>query len=136
MAAYIVFTREKLRDPAEMKTYSQWPARRWPPCRQAARPYGTHETLEGAPIDGCVIVEFPSLEAAKAWYDSPAYTAGPRPPPPRRRLPLLHHRRALAHQQTPSWPAPCAGHVPATHELNHRSLGAVRDHGSPAQGRG
>ena len=35
--------------------------------------YGKSETLEGAPIEGAVIVEFPTMEAAKAWYDSPAY---------------------------------------------------------------
>ena len=37
--------------------------------------YGKHESLEGAPIEGSVIVEFPSIEAAKAWYDGPAYAA-------------------------------------------------------------
>lgn len=26
------------------------------------------------PIDGCVLIAFPSVEAAKAWYHSPAYT--------------------------------------------------------------
>jgi uncharacterized protein (DUF1330 family) len=35
--------------------------------------YGKTEMLEGAPIEGAVIVEFPTIEAAKAWYDSPAY---------------------------------------------------------------
>ena len=36
--------------------------------------YGKSETLEGAPIDGAVVVQFPSMEAAKAWYNSDAYT--------------------------------------------------------------
>ena len=35
--------------------------------------YGCHEVLEGPEIEGLVILEFPSLEEAKAWYDSPAY---------------------------------------------------------------
>jgi uncharacterized protein (DUF1330 family) len=30
--------------------------------------------LEGPPVEGVVIAEFPTFEAAKAWYDSPAYT--------------------------------------------------------------
>ncbi len=35
--------------------------------------YGKHVTLEGPDVEGVVIAEFPSLEAARAWYDSPAY---------------------------------------------------------------
>jgi uncharacterized protein (DUF1330 family) len=35
--------------------------------------YGPHEVLEGDPTEGVVIAEFPSMAAAKAWYDSPAY---------------------------------------------------------------
>ncbi len=29
--------------------------------------------LEGPEIEGAVVLEFPTFEAAKAWYDSPAY---------------------------------------------------------------
>ena len=32
-------------------------------------------TLEGPEVEGVVIAEFPSTEAARAWYDSPAYQA-------------------------------------------------------------
>ncbi|MBK8630636.1 MAG: DUF1330 domain-containing protein [Sphingomonadales bacterium] len=75
MAAYIVFTRERLRDQAAMDAYS---AKAGPSLAgHEGKPhayYGKHETLEGAPIDGAVIIEFPSIDAAKAWYDSPAYT--------------------------------------------------------------
>ena len=76
MPAYAVFTREKLRDPAEMKEYGA--------LAGAARAghelkplvvYGKFEVLEGPGIDGVVILEFPTMEAAKAWYDSPAYRA-------------------------------------------------------------
>jgi uncharacterized protein (DUF1330 family) len=35
--------------------------------------YGQHEVLEGPPIEGAVIAEFPTAEAAKAWYLSRAY---------------------------------------------------------------
>ena len=35
---------------------------------------GPVEVLEGAPVEAVVITEFPTMEAAKAWYDSPAYS--------------------------------------------------------------
>jgi uncharacterized protein (DUF1330 family) len=75
MVAYIVFTRERVRDPAELEVYSTKAA-----SSVAGHPvkplaiYGKSETLEGAPIDSAVIMEFPTLAAAKAWYDSPGYT--------------------------------------------------------------
>jgi uncharacterized protein (DUF1330 family) len=74
MSAYIVFTRERLRDTAEMDIYA---GKAGPTLSgHDGRPlafYGRNETLEGAPIDGAVIIEFATIEAAKAWYDSPAY---------------------------------------------------------------
>lgn len=36
---------------------------------------GTHEVLEGEPIEGVVIASFPTVTDARAWYDSPAYQA-------------------------------------------------------------
>jgi uncharacterized protein (DUF1330 family) len=35
--------------------------------------YGRHEVLEGPKVEGVVILEFPSFDEAKVWYDSPAY---------------------------------------------------------------
>jgi uncharacterized protein (DUF1330 family) len=35
--------------------------------------YGAQEDPEGPATEGTVIAEFPSMEAAKRWYDSPAY---------------------------------------------------------------
>jgi uncharacterized protein (DUF1330 family) len=35
--------------------------------------YGRHVTLEGPEVEGVVIAEFPTLEEARAWYDSAAY---------------------------------------------------------------
>jgi uncharacterized protein (DUF1330 family) len=76
MAAYIVFTRERLRDKAEMDTYSGLArATLAGHTAKAHVVYNKCETLEGAPIEGAVIVEFPSMEAAKAWYDGDAYRA-------------------------------------------------------------
>ena len=37
--------------------------------------YGNMETLEGEAPDGVVMLEFPTVEDAKAWYFSPGYQA-------------------------------------------------------------
>jgi uncharacterized protein (DUF1330 family) len=75
MAAYVILIREKLRDEAAMKRYAE--------AAIAARGdhkitplafYGPHEATEGAAADGVVILSFPTMAEAKAWYDSPAYT--------------------------------------------------------------
>jgi uncharacterized protein (DUF1330 family) len=74
MAAYVVFTRESTRDAAELDAYSQKVG-----ATLAGHPitvlaaYGRHEVLEGPDVEGVVILEFPSFDQAKAWYDSPAY---------------------------------------------------------------
>jgi uncharacterized protein (DUF1330 family) len=74
MSAYFVFTREKMLDPKEMEIYSQKVTATLAghPVKVLAA-YGQHEDVEGMPTEGTVIAEFPSMEAAKAWYDSPAY---------------------------------------------------------------
>ncbi len=73
IAAYIVSTRERIRDRDEYER-----------CREKARPaavghplkppavYGRHETVEGPAIEGAAILEFPTIEAAKSHYQSPA----------------------------------------------------------------
>ena len=74
MAAYIVFTRESTRDASELATYSQkvGPTLTGYPVTVLAA-YGRQEVLEGPEVEGVVILEFPSFDEAKAWYDSPAY---------------------------------------------------------------
>ncbi len=37
--------------------------------------YGAMEVMEGRAPDGVIIAEFPSMEEARAWYQSPAYQA-------------------------------------------------------------
>ena len=72
MSAYLVFTREKTLDEAELKIY-------WDKIRSTFEGhhvkvlvnYGRLEVLEGDPVEGIVIAEFPSFEAAKAWYETP-----------------------------------------------------------------
>ncbi|MCA9109883.1 MAG: DUF1330 domain-containing protein [Planctomycetaceae bacterium] len=74
MSAYIVFIREKTIDESELMTYWQKApaAMEGHPIRALAA-YGPHVTLEGPDVEGVVIAEFPTVEEARAWYDSPAY---------------------------------------------------------------
>lgn len=74
MSAYIVFIREETLDKSELETYWQKaPAAMEDQPIKALAAYGRHVTLEGPDVEGVVIAEFPSVEAAQAWYDSPAY---------------------------------------------------------------
>jgi uncharacterized protein (DUF1330 family) len=75
MAAYVVFLREgPVHNQAEMDKYrsgnrdSNKGFNLKPLCV-----YGAMETVEGAPTDGVVVLEFPTVEEARAWYHSPAY---------------------------------------------------------------
>lgn len=74
MSAYVVFIRDRMIDPEEFKIYSQKSAAaRGDHPIKAHVFYGAVEVLEGPPVDGVVIVEFPDAAAAHAWYDSPEY---------------------------------------------------------------
>ena len=75
MTAYIVFQRDRTKDQAELDTYSKnvGPAMAGHTFKAHAV-YGRHEVIEGPPVEGVVILSFPTFEAAKAWYDSPGYT--------------------------------------------------------------
>ncbi len=75
MPAYAVFIREKVRDKSELEMYQQKAKASGgahPLIPRAA--YGRQEVLEGPACEGVVILEFPTFEAAKAWYNSPEYT--------------------------------------------------------------
>jgi uncharacterized protein (DUF1330 family) len=66
--------REKLRDKLEFDIYSGLVgATLAGHTNKIHTAYGECVSLEGAPIEGAVIMEFPSMDAAKAWYESPAY---------------------------------------------------------------
>jgi uncharacterized protein (DUF1330 family) len=74
MPAYIVFTRESTRNASELAIYSEKVGDTLaghPVTVRAA--YGHHEVLEGPEVEGVVILEFPTFDEARAWYDSPAY---------------------------------------------------------------
>jgi uncharacterized protein (DUF1330 family) len=74
MTAYVVFTREMMRNNEEYELYRE--KARPANAGHALKPlalYGKHEMLEGPAIQGAVILEFPSTEAARTYYNSPAY---------------------------------------------------------------
>jgi uncharacterized protein (DUF1330 family) len=74
MTAYVVFTREKTRDPNELAIYSQKAPAGLAGHRITPRAvYGRHEVVEGPAIEGMAILEFPTFDEAKAWYRNPVY---------------------------------------------------------------
>lgn len=74
MPAYAVFIRDSTRNPSELEAYSPKAAASLDGHNvKILAAYGPHEVLEGPAVEGVVIVEFPSMAEAKAWYDSPAY---------------------------------------------------------------
>ena len=68
MSAYVVFRREKTLDQGELDVYGK-EAQTTVAGHEVLALYGSHEDLEGASMEGTVILEFPSIEAAKAWYN-------------------------------------------------------------------
>jgi uncharacterized protein (DUF1330 family) len=72
MPAYFIAIRESIHDPEEMKLYRE-KAREHVAGLQVRAAYGKVRLLEGEPLEGTVIIEFPTFEAAEAWYDSPGY---------------------------------------------------------------
>jgi uncharacterized protein (DUF1330 family) len=76
MPAYVVVTREKTRDAAEIERYKQLT----PPSFQEHPAiiraiHGRTEVLEGSAVEDIVILEFSTYEDAKAWYRSSPYQA-------------------------------------------------------------
>ena len=75
MSAYIVFTKIRTRDQSELDTYTQKAGASFAGHDfKVLAAYGPQEVLEGDDHEGTVILSFPSREAAKAWFDSPAYS--------------------------------------------------------------
>jgi uncharacterized protein (DUF1330 family) len=74
MSAYIVYVRDRITNPEEFKKYQESA-----PTASVGHPitplafYGAVETLEGPPVDGAVILEFPTVADAKAAYNSTLY---------------------------------------------------------------
>lgn len=89
MSAYLIVFREgPIRDPSAMDTYRGM--NRGNPPQPSPTPlvvYGAIDALEGAPPDGVVVLQFPTVEDARAWYHSPAYQAA-----------LPHRQKAADHR--------------------------------------
>lgn len=85
MAAFMIFLREgAVFNQLEMEAYQQ--SNRDNTDDFKLKPlvvYGDFDTLEGEAPDGVVVLEFPSVEDARAWYHSPGYQAA-----------LAHRKRA------------------------------------------
>jgi uncharacterized protein (DUF1330 family) len=77
MPAYALFIREdQVHNPSAMQAYER--AAREAPLDPKLTPlavYGALTSLEGEAPDGVVILQFPTVEDAKAWYQSPGYQA-------------------------------------------------------------
>ncbi len=72
MAVYLVSMRIRTTDPAEMRRYEETAVA--PDARYHAV-FGDYEILEGPDHEGVVVLEFPDMASAKAWYHSDAYQA-------------------------------------------------------------
>jgi uncharacterized protein (DUF1330 family) len=85
MSAYFVYVCQEILDRKELETY--W-SKIGPTLEgyqfKGLAAYTPFEQLEGKKVQGVALVEFPSVEVAKAWYDSPAYRA------------IRHHRENSA----------------------------------------
>ena len=76
MAAYIFFQRLNTKDVEELAKYAEKVgiALQGQPIKPLAF-MTKHENLEGPFTETAVLAEFPSIEAAKAWYFGDTYTA-------------------------------------------------------------
>lgn len=75
MAAYVIFLRESpVRDSVSLDTYrKQLQQNPRDPSMKLLALYGAQQQLEGNAPDGVVLLEFPTVEAAKNWYGSSDY---------------------------------------------------------------
>ncbi|WP_115720132.1 DUF1330 domain-containing protein [Gallaecimonas mangrovi] len=75
MSAYVIFIKDAEKDASEMAIYAEKAsaARGEHPLKPLVF-YGDVTALEGPEAEGVVVLEFPDMAAARAWYDSPAYT--------------------------------------------------------------
>jgi len=90
MPAYVIILREEpIQDPAAMAEYQRLISEGPPPSN--LKPlvlYGAQFPLLGTAPDGVVVLEFPTVEDARAWYDSPRY-----------REARVHRQKAARHRE-------------------------------------
>jgi uncharacterized protein (DUF1330 family) len=74
MTAYIVFQRDTTNDQQALDRYSERADGTFTGHDvQVLVDYGTYEVLEGPPIEGVVVLQFPDAAAARAWYHGEQY---------------------------------------------------------------
>lgn len=73
LPAFIVFIKEATRDQRELDLYAEKVGATFAGHAAVLAAYGAREVLEGPDAEGVVLLRFPSMEAARAWYRSPAY---------------------------------------------------------------
>lgn len=76
MPAYMVITREKTRNESKLEDYKRLvptSLQKYPAKYLAI--HGRQEVLEGPKNEDVIILEFPTYEAAQAWYHSAEYQA-------------------------------------------------------------
>ncbi len=76
MSVYMVYFCHGVSDRAELERYfaAIRPTLEGHSIKYLAA-YTPFEVLEGENVEGVFVAEWPSMEAAKAWYESPAYAA-------------------------------------------------------------
>ncbi|TGD71755.1 DUF1330 domain-containing protein [Mangrovimicrobium sediminis] len=75
MPAYVIVYQEtEIRDPDSLAEYkARTRAARGEHALTPRVVYGAIEPLEGQPPEAVIMVEFPTVEEARAWYNSPEY---------------------------------------------------------------
>ncbi len=76
MTAYFIAFRDKMHDAARYAAYAQkaGPSLAGREMRLLVA-NGPLISVEGESLDGVVMIEFPTVQAARDWYDSPEYQA-------------------------------------------------------------
>jgi uncharacterized protein (DUF1330 family) len=74
MPAYFVAIRDQTKDSAALEAYGNEARNSMAGHKMTPRAlYGRQVNLEGPSAEGIVILEFPTVAEAEAWYHSPAY---------------------------------------------------------------
>lgn len=74
MTAYVVFIRDEMKDQAAYDNYLKLGVPTLTPFGgEILVANGAHEAFEGEEFDGSVILRFPDMASARAWYTSPEY---------------------------------------------------------------
>lgn len=74
MTAYVIFIRDEMKDQSAYDHYLQLGVPTLAPFDgEILVANDEHEVLEGADFDGSVVLRFPDMASARAWYNSREY---------------------------------------------------------------